>query len=112
MTDDVYECVRAALTSDLSSSKLASARSNTIAVSARSSEDETASSDAYTDCSNDPIGFDISPNFSFAKQLYFEKHEGLKVIISPLLHHPCTLSGFFRSARTSAVVSTASFVTI
>ena len=30
---------------------------------------------------NDPIGFGISPNFSYAKQCYFERHEGLKVAL-------------------------------
>ena len=25
----------------------------------------------------DPIGFDISPDSSYAKQLYYERHEGL-----------------------------------
>jgi len=76
------ELVRAALASASPSSSSAKNGANAEGKSGKGEISRDACGDG-----KDPIAYGIAPDISYAKQLYAERHEGLKVAPPPPAHH-------------------------
>jgi hypothetical protein len=78
------ELVRAAMARASPSASLAKNGANVVGKSGKGDNSRDACGDG-----KDPIAYSIAPDISYAKQLYSERHEGLKVPPPPPPAHYC-----------------------